>query len=783
LGSGVYFGVRRPYYTAIFNMRPKLSLLLLILSSASFAQQSLTKEQINRLADAGKVYGIVKYFHPYLQYNTLNWDSVFAANVEGIIGAKSKEEYGDVMQRMLSVLNDNLTCVASTPQANNNDSVRTTSYKIKDSLLYVSLNDVSGDSYSYNKIVEAYQDLDKVKGVIFDMRYGPNSRFSFGTAAELIDWEMDDNNLLFFNGDLVLPASRTVAYKGLPAESMGSGYDTYFKQERAPRYRGSYQKELLFAFIVSNGDQIPLSAIALQQKGLAIIIQPEGKTLMPGRVGSIYIQDSLLINIRVAESMSSDGSLTVLHPDALYSRQATPDEAIQLATNMMLNGFKKQTGPMLQAAPQAIRRFLKPYQEGDYPSLGYRMLAAAKIFSAIDNFYPGKHLLENNWDSCYRSIIPKFIAARDSIEYLRAVAELYTNIWDSHGFIQNLDYNVTYRLNPIIQAGGVFIPPVITDVVENRLIVTGVYNDSVCRKVEIRKGDIILSIDGKDPMKQVEEASKYQPASTRASQIFYVSKFVLFGSKGQIKKLQVEGSDGKIRTVNLPTLRELGGDTDDYILSIYSRHTKPTFYFVTKDIGYADLTSPLSPQQIDSMFTLFRNTKAIVFEDRGFPHFNDNTAWYGRLYKNKNVNVALWTFNTPEFPNTNQGRQVDIQNARVWVNQTSDTGWVYKGKIVILINESAQSAAENLPLVLRSMSNATFIGSPTAGADALITSFIIPGNLTLYLSGCEISYADGRRIMQLGLQPDILVRPTIKGIQAGKDEVLERALKFIEKGK
>ena len=85
-------------------MRLKLSLLLLIVSSFSFAQQSLTKEQINRLADAGKVYGIVKYFNPYLQYKTLNWDSVFAANVEGIIGAKNKEEYGNVMQRILSPL-------------------------------------------------------------------------------------------------------------------------------------------------------------------------------------------------------------------------------------------------------------------------------------------------------------------------------------------------------------------------------------------------------------------------------------------------------------------------------------------------------------------------------------------------------------------------------------------------------------------------------------------------------------------------------------------------------
>jgi C-terminal processing protease CtpA/Prc len=757
-------------------MRLNLSLLLLILSSFSFAQQSLTKEQINRLANAGKVYGLVKYFNPYLQYKTLNWDSIFAANVERIIQAKNKEEYTNVVQRILAPLNDNLTCVVSTLQASNNDSVRTTSYKIKDSLLYISLNDANDDSF--DKIGEACQNLSKVKGVIFDMRNGANSKLSYGTSADIIDWSMDMSRLLFFKGDLVLPAMRTVCYKGLPAESMPSGYAAYFKQERMPQFKGTYQKDILFAFIVSKEDEVPFAAISLQKKGLAVIIQAEGKELTLGRAGSLYIQDSLLVSIRVAEAIGSDGSLTVVHPDAFYSQDEKPDAAIHLAENMIVNGFKKQTYPV-QAAPQAIRRFLEPYQEGDYPSIGYRMLAAAKIFSAIDNFYPGKHLLEKNWEGSYRSCIPKFIAAHDSLEYLRAVAELYTNIWDSHGFIQNIMFN--HRLNPIIQGEGDFIPPVITDVVENKLVVTGIYNDSVCRKAGIKKWDIILSIDGHDPMKQVEEARKYQPASTKASQIFYVSKFVLFGSKGQIRKLQVQGSDGIIRNVNLPTLRELGTN-DDYMLSIYSRHLKPTFYFLTKDIGYADLTSPLSPEQIDSMFNLFRNTKAIVFEDRGFPHFYDNTAWYGRLYKNKNVNTTLWSFNTPEF-NNNQGTQVDIQNAKDWVDQTRDTGWVYKGKIVILINESAQSAAENLPLILKSMSNSTFIGSPTAGALAMTTSFIIPGNLILFLSGCEISYPDGRRIMQRGLQPDIFVSPTIKGIQAGKDEVLERAVKFIQTGK
>lgn len=36
--------------------------------------------------------------------------------------------------------------------------------------------------------------------------------------------------------------------------------------------------------------------------------------------------------------------------------------------------------------------------------------------------------------------------------------------------------------------------------------------------------------------------------------------------------------------------------------------------------------------------------------------------------------------------------------------------------------------------------------------------------------------------LKIGIIPDIEVKPTIKGIQEGRDEILERALKFIEMG-
>lgn len=43
-------------------------------------------------------------------------------------------------------------------------------------------------------------------------------------------------------------------------------------------------------------------------------------------------------------------------------------------------------------------------------------------------------------------------------------------------------------------------------------------------------------------------------------------------------------------------------------------------------------------------------------------------------------------------------------------------------------------------------------------------------------SGDGIWHADGRQLQRVGLQPDVEVHPTLVGIRAGKDEVLDTAV-------
>ena len=103
----------------------------------------------------------------------------------------------------------------------------------------------------------------------------------------------------------------------------------------------------------------------------------------------------------------------------------------------------------------------------------------------------------------------------------------------------------------------------------------------------------------------------------------------------------------------------------------------------------------------------------------------------------------------------------------------------YKGKVVILINEITLSQAEYTTMALRNAPRATVIGSTTAGADGDISKFSLPGGVATAISGLGVYYPDGRETQRVGIIPQIVVKPTIKGIVEGRDELMEKALEII----
>ena len=47
------------------------------------------------------------------------------------------------------------------------------------------------------------------------------------------------------------------------------------------------------------------------------------------------------------------------------------------------------------------------------------------------------------------------------------------------------------------------------------------------------------------------------------------------------------------------------------------------------------------------------------------------------------------------------------------------------------------------------------------------------------ISGIGVYYPDGRETQRIGIVPDIVIKPTIKGIAAGRDQLIEKAVEII----
>jgi C-terminal processing protease CtpA/Prc len=106
-------------------------------------------------------------------------------------------------------------------------------------------------------------------------------------------------------------------------------------------------------------------------------------------------------------------------------------------------------------------------------------------------------------------------------------------------------------------------------------------------------------------------------------------------------------------------------------------------------------------------------------------------------------------------------------------NEALPVATVYQNLVVLLIDETAQSAAEFFGQWMKAAIGATLVGSATTGTNGVVASLVLPGGITVRFTGQDARDAAGRQFQRIGLKPDIEARATIRSIKAGR-EVLER---------
>jgi len=192
------------------------------------------------------------------------------------------------------------------------------------------------------------------------------------------------------------------------------------------------------------------------------------------------------------------------------------------------------------------------------------------------------------------------------------------------------------------------------------------------------------------------------------------------------------------------------------------------FERITNNIGYINLHIA-EQSDIDKIKKQFKDTKGIIIDLRFYPQSFD---WYslGSFFASKKTPFTKFTA-----INTNNPGEITFAGT----DDISMAPLTYQGKLIVIVNETSISASEYYAMALQAGDNTTVIGSTTAGADGNVSKFYLPGNIQTGFSGIGVYYPDGTQTPRVGVAIDIEVLPTIAGIKAGRDELLEKAISLI----
>ncbi|MGF7218556.1 C-terminal processing protease CtpA/Prc [Spirosoma lacussanchae] len=471
------------------------------------------------------------------------------------------------------------------------------------------------------------------------------------------------------------------------------------------------------------------------------------------------------------------------------SRQSNTSQAVHKPDLAWLGDTKLFSAP-LRAQLEAIRQARRPnhhyyvsmaqqignpefnhefaYRHMKTPDAGYRLLSLYRFWNIIHYFFPYKHLITyplptDTWHSVLREYIPQFVKAGDSLAYRLTTLSLIGRVQDTHTNLWG---------DPIIQNQykGTFFAPVQVRYIERQFVVTNFYNDSLGAKSGLKRGDIIQTIDGTPIATLVSQRQPYYPASNEPTQFRDLSRDLLRGHTALVQLGILR--DGQPQTI---ALNRYTGNQATFNRTIdYGSYPRDSCYqLLHPDVGYLYLGT-IKASKLPQIMQTFKDTKGLVIDLRCYP--------------SEFVVFTLGKYLTTPTPFVKfTGGHVKTPGLFTWITSLNvgqrGVDDVYKGKVVVLVNQETQSQAEYTTMAFQSAPGVVVLGSTTAAADGNVSPFELPGGLRTMISGIGVYYPDGRETQRVGVKVDVEYHPTQAGIKAGKDELLERAVSLIRDGK
>lgn len=282
----------------------------------------------------------------------------------------------------------------------------------------------------------------------------------------------------------------------------------------------------------------------------------------------------------------------------------------------------------------------------------------------------------------------------------------------------------------------------------------------------LRRGDVVLAFDGVPTAAALAREEALQSAATpwhRRRRALAVLAQARGGPQGQYLTLRVRpAAGGPAREVRvMAAAQAVRAPRPDSIAEL-----RP-------GVLYVDLER-VTTRDLDALLPRLAGARGIVFDARGGL---GGVAWPRLLARFAERRMSTPRFDVPvvTLPDGYGWNWIDRTPSldAVAPRLTARVAWIADAGVVGL--------AETMLGVVERYRLGVIVGEPTAGTNGVVNALLLPTGGRLQFTGMKVRRHDGTPHHGVGIRPAVRVRPTLAGLAAGRDELLEKAVEVVGK--
>lgn len=386
-----------------------------------------------------------------------------------------------------------------------------------------------------------------------------------------------------------------------------------------------------------------------------------------------------------------------------------------------------------------------------------------------------------DWDSAYRSYIPKVLEAETDLEYYLLLQKFTALLKDGHT-------NVWFP-SEISQSRVRSYPWVLINRVDGKAYIS---NIGKSLQDQLPLGSVITHINGLEAKEYIRHnILPYIASSTEHYLWDQGYRNALDGKADQsieLKFICPEGNEGSISLKRDRWSRE-----DQWIPDPNIQRPDFSFSWIDDNIALIEINTfedfKIVGEWTETLPDL-RRAQALIIDIRNNPGGNSMVGWtIASWLTDEALRTSAWRTREHRAAYKAWGK-FDASNA-VWYEMNS---WYEGGEprkiypadgeriikpIAVLQDHSTASAAEDFLVAIEKVSHIKTFGRPSNGSTGQPLILELPGGGGARICTKRDTFPDGRDFVGIGIIPDMIVEPSIEDVYKNRDIILKEAIEYL----